>query len=244
MKINGIETLMYFVGNSTVPTTERIHLRSLPSFSAPRKPVSLSIFRDESIIKKGRKKIVLPFGKDHSDATDSFMDTIPVSVRQTVLNSLIENDFSLRQFQTRKELHSILARMKPDGSLAKTYLHYLLGSMYLESGVVGPFTRIGFKEYNVVFQNCGEFVEYMRNYFKTTYNFPLDHVTPRILHDWFLSFGRVGFFGLTIDREYADKTFSDIPPTSVVFLEFEPWRIILKNRLHRLSISGYENIDL
>jgi len=221
-----------------------IHLRPFSHLSRQfRHRISITNFIGESVPKRA-PKFLLPTGS-FDDPTDAFVDTIAVEIRKVVLSMFLEN-YAPVNILTRKSTHKDLTDADPE-LISGTYYHYLLGAMYMESGVMGLFLRTGYQKQNIEeppFDTCAEFVTYMRQYFLDKYQYSLDHVTPGIIRDWFLSFAELGSFRVTIDSNYSKKTADEIPAREVVNMEPQPWKKVLEARFNRLLLTGYENIDL
>ena len=245
-----IFVLVFFANNSVYAVdTSDFAFRVFPDYlNNSRDRIGLKKFLD-FIPPKRCRKFLLPNGQPEHPL-DEYIDTLPVATRLEVLDDIFMIPVgSTKNNSARHQLHRELENMKSN-SIEKIYLHYLLGGLYMESGLLNEFLRIGFgkkNEENDHIENCVIFVEAMKQFFQENYSYNIDALTPRMIHYWYRIFFKSSIFRINIAAQYAQGSNSnadDIFPSELVNLEQSCWMEIIKERYNNLILTGYENIDL
>ena len=210
-------------------------------------------FAFSSITPKGFRrsnpKTDLPYG-DHEDLIDTKIDNIPVHYRTEILNEVINGTGR----DTIRRLHSKLLKLLPNkGSrrdeYLKTYFRFLVGSTYLEIELLRIFLR-----YMYVVKDCHDstdsfsalsMVDEMRAYGESKWNTSMDFLSPRMMIDWSRQLKIPGLFRVDIAKSELTsfQANSPITPRTLLSLHTLTWKSIFRDRLHRLTLTGYENID-
>ena len=243
-----LEFLIFQV-NAIEPS--EVQLRQFPyHLIGSRKRINLQSFVDFDIPKFPRKHS-LPVANPSDDPIDAFMDTIPVETRIQVLEPILGRLSGESSGQIRPLLQCFYSGMS-DNSVGKIYLNYLINGMYMESKIVSEFLKFGYghqtrNEYERI-HTCDDFAKSMRQMLKDEFSYSVKGVTPRIVHDWFSLFQKQGELRVKIASQWAREKSpahgGKLPPTELVNLEPFRWKITLQSRLHKLIVTGYENIDL
>ena len=186
------------------------------------------------------KKIKVIYG-DEEDPLDTSIESMAVGDRLTVLTLLART-------QKRDEAHALV-----DSHLwifqMNEYIKHLIGNMYLELGALEQFLQFAYaREFpgQDLHRSAVAFVEYMISYSEKTLGHSFEFFSARMVMDWLEVFQQRGCFRVEISRANRQiwKSTNLLPPKSMMNLEFGVWKHILKNRLNRLLLTGYENIDL
>ena len=194
------------------------------------------------------KNFTLPYGYPE-DSVDALIDFLPVEDRIAALSFLGRS-------ARYDEAHSIKSHNYGFADSTNDYILYLVGNSYVEFDLLKMFLKFAYSKrdntpLNQLF-NAVSLVEYFREYSGRNFGHSLEFFSARMLIDWFELFktARDGslrsrrLLKLMIGGTYHEKAAEDIPPNALINLELSSWKEVLKNRLNRLLLTGYENIDL
>ena len=186
------------------------------------------------------KKYTIPYGASE-DLLDSLIDALPPFQRTEAMNALLSAN-------SRTDAHSFENVMEHHSSI-REYAQNIIGNMYIEIELLFIIVRIGFR----MFQNGEEkltsaiaVIKYLRRYSTRRLNHSFNFYSARNLVDLFEIFASKDRFRWEMDVKNlgAWKKEKKCAPGTLLSLEMSPWKQIIQNRLNRLILTGYENIDL
>ena len=181
------------------------------------------------------KKPILPLGIDGISDIDNFVESLPFEARWRKLDCLYASSRS----------RQLGLYVKDENSVAlKRYTEYAISSMFMEAGVIRLLFRYAFRELlpeEALIDSASSMLTYLRNYFEQKFDYSLNHITPRILQEWYDLLGDSKKFVICTNHRYVNE--EKLPDTALVALVLRPWEEnIILPRMLRLRQTGYETI--
>ena len=216
------------------------------SVVTPNPPVYRSVLSEEwsfreripraafSAIKPGRTRPKFrPLHGSYEDPIDVYFESIEPFLRIDVLRKL-------SSYPTYWTLHTAT----PDSHVPEQlsdYMKFLVGNAYMEVGILRYLLGIVFSSETDQISA----VQIANKIQSEMFVHPLNFVTPRIILDWIDLICDAGRFRIQINHEHLrlDNP-NDIPSDTLLNLELRAWQDMLSSRLNKLTLTGYENIDL
>ena len=182
------------------------------------------------------------------DSVDELVDRIPVFYRIEILHRLADT-------RHKKQVKEILRReTNSNPPELSNYVLHLLGNTYVEQELFVIFIRLvlsrppesyyGRNPYRP--RSATRLLQQMREFARNQLNLDLNFLSSRTLVDWADAMQKKLDFRTQVELEEADQfaTARVLTPRTFVFLERATCSKIFKKRLYRLSLTGYEDIDL
>ena len=221
---------------ATFPPTRDIDIMMDATYSTRICPRSL-------LMPEGRGRLLqenkpdLPLGNNDVSEIDNFIESLPCESRLRKLDCLY--------FSSRCRQLGLYVKDEKCEKL-KRYTEYTISSMFMEAGVVRLMFRYAFGELlrdEAYIDNASSMLQYLRNYFEQKLDYSLNHLTPRILKEWYDLLGDSKKFVICTNQRYVYE--NQLPDTALVALVLRPWeQNIILPRMIRLSETGYETLSL
>ena len=180
------------------------------------------------------KKPVLPLGTDIPEI-ETFIESIPIESRIWTLGHLY-------QTSRCRQLPAYVKAAFCDE--LRLYTEYAISSMYMEAGVVRLLFRFALnalRDEETHIENATDMLTYLRKYFEDNHNYSFNHLTPKLLREWYDLLGYPRKFMICAKNKFIiDEA---IPDTALVSLVLRPWQEnILGPRITNLKKFGYETV--
>ena len=205
-------------------------------------PRGTAVHRQKHILRKDFQVV---------DPVDDLIEKIPVFERMGILIHLIG---TRHKDHVQHILHLVGRSGLPQLS---SYIQNLIGNTYMEHELLAIIFRLVFSRqpYGFFVPNllnpyrhlCAQsLLNTLREYAKEQWGIDLNFLSTRTLVDWVDVLQNGGDFRTKVKIEEVDRYSNTRSFTSrtFVFLERATWLKIFEKRLFRLSLTGYEDIDL
>lgn len=199
-----------------------------------------SIAPDDS--HKSSPKTDLSYGGDE-DAIDAKIDNVPVEYRVEVISQLLATRDRVAMHRINREGIRLANRDASRDEIILPYTRFMIGSTYLEIEFLRIFIR---SIYTREPSSALMIVERMRELAGSKWNATMEFLSPRMIIDWSKCSKIPGQFrvGIPLKEPRTIERTRRVTPRTLLNLEPVAWKPIFRDRLHRLKLSGYENIDL
>ena len=184
---------------------------------------------------------------------DAEIDNLPVAIRHEALLAITN---SANRVQLIRIFADGLLTAPGDqlaNSIFRNYLDHIVGNSFLEYELVSIFLKYVYSRTHRTYKtgaykilSAVPLVDEIREFAQREWGKTMNFLSPQMMIDWGDILNTAGQF--TIEIPLADflehQAGKKIDPRSLVTLSIGSFKDLCNNKLHRLRLTGYENIDL